>query len=84
MARQDRDHEQPAPLADRRFQRRFQRGSDQHNEHCLGCGNHIRRHYGGLEYRCHPLSPEAEASARLAGALVEGPDPSDPQGTLDP
>ncbi len=32
----------------------FERGDDPVNEWCKGCGEHIRRHYGGTEYRCHP------------------------------
>lgn len=39
----------------------FIRGSDPANETCLGCGRHIRRHYGGTEYRCYPRpDPEPE------------------------
>lgn len=33
---------------------RFKRGVDPANEVCLGCGKHIRHHYGLQEYRCYP------------------------------
>lgn len=34
--------------------KKFIRGQDPVNETCLGCGKHIRYHYGGTEYRCYP------------------------------
>ncbi len=37
-----------------RQKRRFHRGDDITNEVCLNCNKHIRNHYGGTEYRCHP------------------------------